>query len=124
MKHQPIVNPHARIGQIVKKTKAEERDELIETTKIQVKTKYGGSRKMTKKTYQMGAQGADVEEEKGGGVQLDEKVDKQSVSIKLLELGYIQAYIDFFYLTSGTTPSSLQPSEKLIEEQKLNKQLK
>ena len=109
------MNPHARIGQIVKKTKAEERDELIEMTKSQVKTKYGGSRKMTKKTYQMGATGAEVEEDKGG-VQLDEKIDKQSVAIKLLEQGFIQAYIDFFYLTNGTTPSSLQPSERLIEE--------
>jgi hypothetical protein len=116
------VNPHARIGQIVKKSKAEERDDLIEMTKTQVKSKYGGSRKMTKK-IQMGTTGADVEEEKGG-VQLDEKIDKQSVAIKLLEEGYIQAYIDFFYLTNDSTPSSLMPSEQLMKEQKLNKQTK
>lgn len=121
MKHQPIVNPHARIGQIVKKTKAEEKDELIEMTKSQVKVKYGGSRKMTKKTIMGGpGQGAEVDEEQGG-VQLEEKVDKQSVAIKLLDQGYIQAYIDFFYLTNGTTPSSLMPSERLMEEQKLKK---
>lgn len=125
MKHAPIVNPHARIGQIVKKTKAEERDDLIDMTKTQVKNKYGGSRKITKKTYQMGATGQEgMGDDDKGGVQLDEKVDKQSVSIKLLEEGYPQAYIDFFYLTAGTTPSSLQPSERLIEEQKLNKQMK
>ena len=38
--------------------------------------------------------------------------------------GFMQAYIDFFYLTNGTTPSSIEPSDKLIEEQKLNKQVK
>ena len=48
MKHQPIFNPHARIGQIVKKTKAEEKDELIATTKTQVIEKYGASKKVTK----------------------------------------------------------------------------
>ena len=48
MKHAPIFNPHARIGQIVKKTKAEEKDELIATTKYQVIEKYGQSKKTTK----------------------------------------------------------------------------
>jgi hypothetical protein len=33
MKLEPIFNPHARIGNIVKKTKAEEKDEIIENTK-------------------------------------------------------------------------------------------
>jgi tetratricopeptide (TPR) repeat protein len=28
----------------------------------------------------------------------------------------MQAYIDFFYLTQGTTPSQIEPSDKLIEE--------
>lgn len=46
------------------------------------------------------------------------------VGIKLLSEGFMQAYIDFFYLTNGTTPSSIQPSERLLEEQKLNKQQK
>lgn len=36
----------------------------------------------------------------------------------------MQAYIDFYYLTHGTTPSAIQPSPKLKEEQKLNKELK
>lgn len=40
MKLDAIVNPHARIGQITKKTKAEERDELISTTKNNVLEKY------------------------------------------------------------------------------------
>jgi hypothetical protein len=36
MKLEPIFNPHARIGHIVKKTKLEEKDELIEQTKQKV----------------------------------------------------------------------------------------
>ena len=40
MKLQPIFNPHARIGQIAKKTKTEEKDELIATTKSNVLEKY------------------------------------------------------------------------------------
>ena len=40
MKLQPIFNPHARIGQIAKKTKTEEKDELIATTKSAVLDKY------------------------------------------------------------------------------------
>ena len=40
MKLQPIFNPHARIGQIAKKTKTEEKDELIATTKSAVLEKY------------------------------------------------------------------------------------
>ena len=44
-----------------------------------------------------------------------------SVGIKLLSEGFMQAYIDFFYLTNDTTPSSIEPSDKLLEEQKLNK---
>ena len=47
-----------------------------------------------------------------------------SVGIRLLSEGFMQAYIDFFYLTTGTTPSSIQPSEKHLEDQKLNKQVK
>jgi len=30
MKLEPIINPHARIWQVTKKSKAEEKDELIE----------------------------------------------------------------------------------------------
>lgn len=44
MKLQPIVNPHAKIGQVMKKSKREERDEFIEKTKTQVLEKYGGKK--------------------------------------------------------------------------------
>jgi hypothetical protein len=40
MKLEPIFNPHARIGQIAKKTKVEEKDELIASTKQNVLEKY------------------------------------------------------------------------------------
>ena len=47
-----------------------------------------------------------------------------NVGVELLSHGFMQAYIDFFYLTNETTPSKIEPSDKLLEEQKLNKQVK
>lgn len=41
MKLQPIVNPHSKVGQVMKKTKAQERDEFLMQTKTQVLEKYG-----------------------------------------------------------------------------------
>ena len=120
MKHAPIFNPHARIGQIVKKTKTEEKDELIAATKTQVLEKYGATRQKQKKAVT----GVINHEEEDRGFQLEQLKDKMNVGIMLLREGYMQAYIDFFYLTNGTTPSSIEPSDKLIEEQKLNKQFK
>ena len=38
-----------------------------------------------------------------------------------LEQGYLQSYVDFFYITTDTTPSEIQPSIKLKEELRLNK---
>jgi hypothetical protein len=44
MKLEPIVNPHAKSGQgVQKKTKQEEKDELIEKTKKSTIDKYGVS---------------------------------------------------------------------------------
>lgn len=40
MKLEPIFNPHARIKQQTKKSKTEEKDELIEITKQAVLDKY------------------------------------------------------------------------------------
>jgi hypothetical protein len=45
MKLEPIVNPHARIKQQTKKSKAEEKDELIESTKQAVIDKYADKKK-------------------------------------------------------------------------------
>jgi hypothetical protein len=38
-----------------------------------------------------------------GSFQLDEKIDAETLGIKLLISGYMQAYIDFFYLTHPET---------------------
>lgn len=84
--------------------------------------KYGGARQKKKPAYTGGAM--NVVEENNGGFQLEEKKDKNTLGIRLLSEGYMQAYIDFFYLTNETTPSSIEPSDRLLEEQKLNKQQK
>jgi hypothetical protein len=58
---------------------------------------------------------------------LEEKVTAESEGIRLLciyinyiitiiEQGYLQSYVDFFYITTDTTPSEIQPSIKLKEE--------
>jgi len=41
MKLEPIKNPHSKTSQVQKKTKVEEKDELIEKTKKQAIDKYG-----------------------------------------------------------------------------------
>ena len=55
---------------------------------------------------------------------LEDKVTAQSESIKLMQKGYVQAYVDFFYITTETTPSEIEPSQQLQEEYKLNKKRK
>jgi len=49
---------------------------------------------------------------------LDEKIDPETIGIKLLTAGYMQAYIDFFYLThaSTKTPSYIDPSPLFEKE--------
>ncbi len=41
MKLEPIKNPHSKVGQILKKTKQEEKDDLIDKTKKSTIDKYG-----------------------------------------------------------------------------------
>ena len=111
MKLEPIFNPHARIGHIVKKTKAEEKDEIIENTKQQVLDKYGkkaNAKRAGGTTNKTG--GANMTDEKNK-FQLDEKIDAETLGIKLLTSGYMQAYIDFFYLThpDTKTPCYIEP---------------
>jgi hypothetical protein len=52
---------------------------------------------------------------------LEEKVTSESEGINVLQQGYLQSYVDFFYITTDTTPSEIQPSVRLKEEQRLNK---
>ena len=62
--------------------------------------------------------------EKEDNFKLEEKVTAKSQSIKLMQEGFLQAYVDFFYITTETTPSEIEPSAKLQEEYKLNKRKK
>lgn len=39
----------------------------------------------------------------------------------LIDQGYLQSYIDFFYVTTESTPSEIEPNIKLKEEQRMNK---
>jgi hypothetical protein len=55
---------------------------------------------------------------------LEEKVTAKSECIRLMQSGYLNAYVDLFYITSETTPSKIEPSEKLKEEYSLNKRTK
>lgn len=52
---------------------------------------------------------------------LEDKVTAKSECIKLMQNGYVQAYVDFFYITTETTPSEIEPSKQMQEEYKLNK---
>jgi len=49
-------------------------------------------------------------QEKDDNFKLDEKVSAKSQSIKLMQEGYLLAYVDFFYITNNTTPSEIEPS--------------
>lgn len=70
-----------------------------------------------------GAVGAD-RTKKDDGFKLGEKVTKDSQGIKLLQEGYLQSFIDYLYLTNETTPSMIVPSQKLLEEYRMNKRRK
>lgn len=124
MKLEPIYNPHAQINTVVKKTKAEEKDELIQRTKHNVLEKYG--RKTVTKRAGAAGTGANQMADEGKAFVLDEKIDRETVGIKLLTQGYMQAYIDFFYLThpETKTPSYIEPSPQFEKEFQLNKRVR
>jgi tetratricopeptide (TPR) repeat protein len=123
MKLEPIFNPHSRIGHIVKKTKQEEKDELIEQTKMNTFEKYGPKKNARKAGNTTNKTGTGNLAEDKGSFQLDEKIDAETLGIKLLTSGYMQAYIDFFYLThpETKTPSYIEPSPAFEKEFQLNK---
>jgi len=54
MKLAPINNPHAKIGQVLKKSKREEKEDFIIKTKTQVLEKYG--KKSTTNRFQANKQ--------------------------------------------------------------------
>ena len=99
----------------MKKTKAEEKEEFLSKTKSTVIEKYGG-----KKTFSRFAQhkanmtgtGTNNFAQKDD-FKLEDKVTAKSECIKLMQNGYVQAYVDFFYITTETTPSEIEPSKQL-----------
>jgi hypothetical protein len=111
---------------VQKKTKGEERDDFIIKTKTQVIDKYSKrsqNNRFNQHKQNMTGSGANFQE-KDDNFKLEEKVTAQSQSIKLMQEGYLLAYIDFFYITTNTTPSEIEPSQQLLEEYKLNKREK
>jgi len=80
MKLDPIYNPHSQINTVVKKTKAEEKDELILRTKHNVLEKY--NRKAASKRAGATTGANNMQEEKA--FVLDEKIDAETLGIKLL----------------------------------------
>jgi hypothetical protein len=53
------------------------------------------------------------------GFNLEEQIDNKTLSERLLSQGYMQAYIDFFYLTQKTTPNFIEPNEAYMKEWKM-----
>lgn len=41
-----------------------------------------------------------------------------------MQEGFLQAYVDFYYITSETTPSEIEPHISLKDDIKLNKRKK
>lgn len=111
MRINPINNPHSKVGQVQKKSKREEREEFILKTKTSTIDKYGkkslGNRFNQHKQNMTGS-GTNFQE-KDDNFKLQDKVDARSQSIKLMQEGYLQAYVDFYYITSDTTPSEIEP---------------
>ena len=119
MKLQPIVNPHSKVGQVLKKTKAQERDEFIMQTKTQVLEKYGkksGNRFSQHKKNMTGQENlGQTDDDKF----LQDKVDCKSTCIKLMQEGYLNAFVDFFYIANEDgieTPSAIEPNQRMKDD--------
>ena len=115
MKLAPIVNPHSKFGQVSIKSKKLEKDEFLDKTKTAVIEKYGKklvNNRFAQHKQNMTGSGANFQA-KDDNFKLEEKVTAQSQSIKLLQEGFLQSYVDFFYITTETTPSEIEPSQKL-----------
>lgn len=111
MKLAPIYNPHSKVGQVMKKTKAEEKEEFLSKTKTSVLDKYGkkSGNRFNQHKQNMTGSGTNNFTQKDD-FKLEDKVTAKSESIKLMQKGYVQAYVDFFYITTETTPSEIEPS--------------
>lgn len=60
-------------------------------------------------------------QDKDDNYKLQDKVDAQFQSIKLMQEGYLEAYVDFYYITSETTPSEIEPHLSQQDDYKLGK---
>jgi hypothetical protein len=98
---------------VLKKSKREEKEEFIIKTKTQVLEKYG--KKSAANRFQANKQlmtgSGNNFQEKDDNFKLEEKVTAESQSVKLLQEGFVQSYVDFFYITTETTPSEIEPSQ-------------
>lgn len=59
-----------------------------------------------------------------GGFSLGDQINKETLSMALLSEGYMQAYIDFFYLTEKTTPRFIEPKPQYTKEYQLRESRK
>jgi len=48
-------------------------------------------------------------------IEFQGKINKQSLAMDILRAGYVQSYIDFFYITNGTLPNYVAPQEQKEE---------
>ena len=98
----------------MKKTKQEEKDEFLMKTKTTVIDKYGkkSGNRFNQHKQNMTGSGTNNFAQKED-FKLEDKVTAKSESIKLMQKGYVQAYVDFFYITTETTPSEIEPSQQL-----------
>ena len=131
MKLKPIRNPHSLSSKVERKSKAQEWEERLMKTKQKVLEKYAN-----KKTFGGTAhmEGGHRHDNMGKTLHpqllmlqrmsmilrtkshLSQKVSICWVSLVILsEEGYVQAFVDFFYL-NHQTPSFIEPSEKLQED--------
>jgi tetratricopeptide (TPR) repeat protein len=106
------------MGPELKKTKAQEKDELIAITKQNVIEKQKKKLLASKKGIhdKTGNAANFSKSTTQGNFKLGEKVTPAFLGIELLKSGWMKAYIDFFYLTHETTPSVIVPSEQLKQE--------
>eukprot|EP01017_Pseudomicrothorax_dubius_P029297 TRINITY_DN3548_c0_g2_i3.p1 TRINITY_DN3548_c0_g2~~TRINITY_DN3548_c0_g2_i3.p1 ORF type:complete len:324 (+),score=57.89 TRINITY_DN3548_c0_g2_i3:84-1055(+) len=57
-----------------------------------------------------------VEDRRDQEIGFEGKIDRQSVSMDILKRGYLQAYLDFFYVTHNCVPEIIQPSRRYRED--------
>jgi len=89
MKLAPIYNPHSKTGQVQKKSKQEEKDDLLMKTKASTLDKYGKkstNNRFNQHKQNMTGQGTGTGfQQKDDNFKLEEKTTAKSESIKLMQ---------------------------------------